>query len=364
MKNRIILYFVLLLFFFFIPNFVLAAHEKNTDCNSKTTEDCLYCEYAYESGFGPTYYLGILYKKGNSPLKYYNYTEGKIQNARGLGSISVKSSNFSKELFSSLKCPNVKIEQVNTSSNVTQSNYEIVFSPNGSEKAVEEITYKGVNPSGNSDNTANVCHYNTKCGELDVFIENNKAEVRFSNTVSFSVENTLDASKFSNGACPKIYTVRYQDANINKCYISTSELGNTGLSGRGSSESSSSSGKKKNDNSPAYTNSDPSTEQQNCESLLGSPYAKGGPTEGASPAYYLTFAFKIVRYVAIIILIVISIMDMLSAVTSHDNDQIKKATSKIIKRLIICILIFLLPGLLEWILSVIHNNATSLCIDS
>ena len=98
------------------------------------------------------------------------------------------------------------------------------------------------------------------------------------------------------------------------------------------------------------------TKEQDCESMLGNPSVNG------SPAFYITFALKIVRYAAIIVLVVMSVLDMMSAITSHDNDEIKKATSKIIKRLIISIIIFVLPYFIELILSVAHDRSIDLCI--
>lgn len=92
-----------------------------------------------------------------------------------------------------------------------------------------------------------------------------------------------------------------------------------------------------------------------CTSLLGSPQDK------YSPAYYLNVVFKILRYVAIILLIVLSIMDFVGAVAAQDDDAIKKATNKTIKRLIFCVIIFVLPTLIEFVLQFIHDSAIDTC---
>ncbi len=88
----------------------------------------------------------------------------------------------------------------------------------------------------------------------------------------------------------------------------------------------------------------------NCNSLLGS------PSDTGSPSYYIVVSFKIVRYVAIILLIVLSVMDMVSAVASSDSEIIQKTVAKIIKRLILCVIIFLLPLLINFILQFIDSN--------
>lgn len=94
---------------------------------------------------------------------------------------------------------------------------------------------------------------------------------------------------------------------------------------------------------------------QECESLLGSPTVYG------SPAFLLNKAFQVVRYVAIILLVALSVFDFVSAITSNDENAIKKATSKTIKRAIICVIIFFLPLLIELILKYLDDQANSLC---
>ena len=95
---------------------------------------------------------------------------------------------------------------------------------------------------------------------------------------------------------------------------------------------------------------------QSCQDLLGD------PTNENTPAYYITFAFKVLRYVAIIIFIVITTMEFVGAVASQDNDIIKKATNKALIRALLCIAIFLLPTLIEFLLQFIHEARVSDCM--
>ncbi len=92
-----------------------------------------------------------------------------------------------------------------------------------------------------------------------------------------------------------------------------------------------------------------------CTSLLGSPSTSG------TPAFYLDKAFSVLKYVAIILLIVMSMFDFITAVTAHDNDAIQKATSKTIKRLIYCVVIFFLPLLIRFVLEYLNDRAIDLC---
>ena len=95
-----------------------------------------------------------------------------------------------------------------------------------------------------------------------------------------------------------------------------------------------------------------------CKGLFGNPeYMEGG----SDPAYYLTVAFSVIRYVAIILLIVLTVIDFVSAIASQDNDIMNKAIKKLGKRFILCIVIFLLPSLIKFILQYIYDRSIDLC---
>jgi len=81
----------------------------------------------------------------------------------------------------------------------------------------------------------------------------------------------------------------------------------------------------------------------------------GRPDDDISkpPAFYLQTAFTVMKYVAIVILIVFTIMDYASAVAAQDDDAIKKATSKLVTRLIICVILFVLPTLIEFLFKIL-----------
>jgi len=91
-----------------------------------------------------------------------------------------------------------------------------------------------------------------------------------------------------------------------------------------------------------------------CDSYLGD------PKENGSPAYYLQFVFNLMKYVAIILLLVLTIVDYAKAVASSNQDAIKKATTNTIKRIIIAAVIFILPMLIEFLFRVLglYNSTT------
>ncbi len=87
----------------------------------------------------------------------------------------------------------------------------------------------------------------------------------------------------------------------------------------------------------------------------------GYPDDPGSPAYYLVKVFHVIKYVALVLLVVLSVMDFTGAIASHDADVIKKVTNKLIMRFIICVIIFLLPYLIELFLKYLVERNTSLC---
>lgn len=95
--------------------------------------------------------------------------------------------------------------------------------------------------------------------------------------------------------------------------------------------------------------------EQDCESLLGD------PDTASTPAYYLRIAFSVVRYVAIIILVVATVIDFITATAQSNEDALQKATKKALIRLVLCIVIFVLPTLITFILRYLNDRAVDLC---
>lgn len=84
-----------------------------------------------------------------------------------------------------------------------------------------------------------------------------------------------------------------------------------------------------------------------CKSLLGDINSK------QAPAYYLNFAFNLVKYIAIILLLALTIVDFAKATASSKEEAIKKAAQATIKRFIIAVIIFFLPDLINFILKLL-----------
>lgn len=94
-----------------------------------------------------------------------------------------------------------------------------------------------------------------------------------------------------------------------------------------------------------------------CNSLLGNPK----DNVKKPPAFFLQTIFNVMKYVAIIIIIVLSSLDFLTSIAAKDEEKLKKAVSKVITRLIICVAIFVLPTILQVIFTMVDIYSPSIC---
>ena len=79
--------------------------------------------------------------------------------------------------------------------------------------------------------------------------------------------------------------------------------------------------------------------------------ALGNPEDSQYPAYWLQEALNIMRYIAIVALLVLVTIDFVKAVASNDKDALKKAGSTAIKRFIYCVLLFFVPIIVKIIMT-------------
>ena len=105
------------------------------------------------------------------------------------------------------------------------------------------------------------------------------------------------------------------------------------------------------DNSSRFSTTGNSTENS-CDALLGD------PNDSTYPAYWLEHALNIIRYAAIIALLVLSSYDFIRAIISQDGDALKKATNHLYKRLLYCVIIFFVPTIMHFIFTTFGIEGT------
>ena len=77
--------------------------------------------------------------------------------------------------------------------------------------------------------------------------------------------------------------------------------------------------------------------------------------------YYIKIAMNIIFIAAPILLIVLGTIDFLSATTASDEKKMRKAIDTFIKRLVICVVILILPLLINIVMSVVNVKSYKEC---
>jgi hypothetical protein len=94
-----------------------------------------------------------------------------------------------------------------------------------------------------------------------------------------------------------------------------------------------------------------SAENENCPAF-------GDPNIETDPAYWIQWILNLMKYMAIIALLVLVISDFLKALVENDKDALKKAGSKALKRFIYCVLLFFLPTIISLIMTMFGAYGT------
>lgn len=94
-----------------------------------------------------------------------------------------------------------------------------------------------------------------------------------------------------------------------------------------------------------------SAENENCPAF-------GDPNIETDPAYWIQWILNLMKYMAIIALLVLVISDFLKAIVENDKDALKKAGSKALKRFIYCVLLFFLPTIISLIMTMFGAYGT------
>ena len=93
-------------------------------------------------------------------------------------------------------------------------------------------------------------------------------------------------------------------------------------------------------------NTDISTGKLKCESIF-----KGNIQK------YIEKIFSIIKYAGIVLCIGLSIYDFVKALLNTDNDALSKITKRVFIRLILVAVLFMLPTLVNFVISIIDENA-------
>ncbi len=89
--------------------------------------------------------------------------------------------------------------------------------------------------------------------------------------------------------------------------------------------------------------------------------ALGDPNDPESMRSILDTCYAIMRMIAVFLTVILGMLDFGKAVTSDDQDLVKKASKKFIKRLVALVVIFILPFIIDPIVKVALGDGNDTC---
>lgn len=87
-------------------------------------------------------------------------------------------------------------------------------------------------------------------------------------------------------------------------------------------------------------------------------YVFGDPKDKDSVAYFLQQIFDVFKYAAPILCLVFVTVDFLKAAASHDEKALMKAFQNAGKRIVMAIILFFIPDLLNWLFPLVGLTGT------
>lgn len=342
--------------------FKVSAKEEIENACKNSDIGCAFCVYNYAEEMGCYFSFSVTYRSDGTPLEYKIYSNGSNT---GYVNCAFDYSNFAKEGFldssNNIKCPNANVSSEITSSYGRTANKKLTIKSSNDGKIIANesstVVQNKESTEGNSQQV--IDSYSCKYGSaFNVSIIDNKVNVILNgNYIGFTISHNLNVNSFANNKCPDLwYYANTRGSNIFSIYDHNP----------GSSYYTKIEGTTKDENTGEIVTDYNKNEltpitptEENCVSLLGSTTCESG--KNCDPAFYIQIVFNVMKYAAIILLIVLSSMDFLGAVTSSDDGAMKKAMNKCIKRLIICVIIFFVPTLLEYIFTWVKVYTPSTC---
>lgn len=100
---------------------------------------------------------------------------------------------------------------------------------------------------------------------------------------------------------------------------------------------------------------DYNTDEGSCSSILGD------PSNPKSVAWLVVTVLNYFRIIGPLAVIVLSGVDYVKAIINSDDDALKKTHSRLVKRLILAALLFLIPTVVDLLLKVFNIVSDPLC---
>lgn len=211
---------------------------------------------------------------------------------------------------------------------------------------------------------------NLGCHNLTVITEEESSGVYIYNTEKISdCDSILDASvSYANTAISNLNSFVYDDclsadsAEYRDYFNKFTSYKNNAISVSNNISSQFESIQNSNNQNSNNQNSNSNIQvgDVNCTSLLGSVPEDG--SDNGSVAWLLNKFFLYFKICVPIIVLIFSTVDFVKAIILNNDDNMKKAYNKLIIRIIIAILLFLVPHLVQLLLTIFGIDANGICI--
>lgn len=269
---------------------------------------------------------------------------------------SMSSSNFINSDNTSLVCPNKFFYTISPGNqgSITLIHGKIYFNEIGSKNEhTGELkeTYnnnKSFKESGIDNSNYKSCDYtttiqgNTKI-KATVIYNNGTLDYQVDDGWKITVDNDITADMFKGDSCPGIGFSCFASGNNKYCTLSKENLDPRAHGELNNGTES---------NSSDDISKDETEEILNVE--LGENYECKDLQSTKTYAYIKDFFF-LVQIIVPILLLIFGSLDFIKAVAAQNDDAMKKCQSSFVKRLIIAVVIFLMPAVLNLLFSFLTN---------
>ena len=347
MKKAIYLFIVVI---FSFPMFVFASSATCT-YTYNMTQVTIYYEYGEEL----TYSAEYANNNKNNELKAVNIEVQDIVDSSG-----------------NISCPKMSASRTHKSSGHNRWWLTLSVNPDGNLEGTLNITNADDKEKDSPDSGTHACIWNQGTdAEFRLTWNGSKVVVnltgsKYRNYCPTSItQSEFSASDFADQSCPSIHSLavaRYENLSNCKGRLMISK---NPIMTENETPSQADGGENIYDGTEFEVEYDEieivplQPKEENCDSLLGSTTCSTG--SNCEPAFYLQIAFTVMKYAAIIILIVMTMFESIGSLTSNDDGAMKKSLNKCIIRLVLCVLIFFAPVILEYLFTWMKVYTPSTC---
>lgn len=350
MKN--IKMFILTIVILLILPIVVNASSLTNECSNYSSGDCAFCVYEFYNNDKKDFKINIalIYKSDSSVIGYSK----EVENLNSIYTYGIRiqyDNSFYKDDFNTdgiVKCPTIGYE---TTANTDKEFRGNVFkiSKDGANKLSPTSESKILkNETTNNEEAKIVCDYSSfKIGLLD-----GKYKV-IANSSSKQIQEDLNEDDYKNGKCPGVYICTYESVNyiMYKNTINWSETNYCSSVIEGVPTNT-------NTGEPIIRPSDPTPSEPSSTNEIDYNNICGNESI-LNAVQIIGWILNFIKILVPLALIILGMVDFGKATISSDEKALSKATSSLIRRFIVGVIIFFIPTIVFALLNITNVSDES-----